>query len=80
MCRIVGSDDSRILKIVSGYALQAFVDSNNNLSVICVRFLFVLSVRQVWSRLHWITLMCLIDSGTVSNLFRAFFGRNSRFL
>ena len=34
-CRIVGSDDCRLLKIVSGNALQAFVDSNNNLSVIC---------------------------------------------
>ena len=79
VCRIVGSDDSRILKIVSGYALQAFVDSNNNLSVICVRFLFVLSVRQVWSRLQWMWLMCLIHPGTNSDLISAFSGQNSRF-
>ena len=75
LCRLVESDDCRILKIVSGYALQAFVDSNNNLSVVCVRFLFVLSARQVWSRLQWSRLMWLINTGTDLNLFWASFGQ-----
>ena len=79
VCRIVGSDDCRILKIVSGYALQAFVDSNNNLSVICVRFLFDSSARQVWSRLRWLRLMCLINTGTDLDLFWASLGQNPRF-
>ena len=33
-CRIVRSDDYRLLKIVRANALQAFVDSGNNLSVV----------------------------------------------